>query len=90
MPIVFTLLMVSLFSAAYIIIYFGLVGSFNSQYVQHQSSIKRLVANLTIQVQLIKAELIFVLHKLGDLGLQLLATAHRIHRHVKQAFRQGV
>jgi hypothetical protein len=53
-------------------------------------STKHLVANLIIQVQLIKAGLIHVLHKVGDLGQQLLTTAHRIRQRVKQAFQQGV
>jgi hypothetical protein len=51
---------------------------------------KRLVANLIIQVQLIKVGLINVLHKAGDLGQQLLTIAHRIHQRVKQVFQQGV
>jgi hypothetical protein len=51
---------------------------------------KRLVANLIIQVQLIKVGLINVLHKAGDLGQQLLTIAHRIRQHVKQVFQQGV
>jgi hypothetical protein len=89
MPIIFTLLMVSLFSVACIIIYFGLVGLSNSQYAQRQSSIKRLVANLIIQVQLIKAELIFVLRKLGDLGLQLQITVHQILPRAIKALLRG-
>jgi hypothetical protein len=51
---------------------------------------KHLVANLIIQVQLIKVGLINVLHKAGDLGQQLLITAHRIHQRVNQAWQQGV
>jgi hypothetical protein len=53
-------------------------------------NIKRLVANLIIQVQLIKVGLINVLHKAGDLGQQLLTIAHRIRQRVNQAFQQGV
>jgi hypothetical protein len=53
-------------------------------------NIKRLVANLIIQAQLIKVGLINVLHKVGDLGQRLLTIAHRIRQHVKQAFQQGV
>jgi hypothetical protein len=57
---------------------------------QIKQSINRLVANLIIQVQLIKAGLIHVLHKVGDLGQQLLTIAHQILQRVKQAFQQGV
>ena len=65
------------------------VGCFYNQLVQIKLSIKRLVANLIIQVQLIKVGLIHVLHKLGALGQQLLTIAHQTHQHVKQLLRQG-
>ena len=56
---------------------------------QIKPSINRLVANLIIQVQLIKAGLIHVLHKLGDLGQQLLITARQILQHVKALLQRG-
>ena len=57
---------------------------------QTKLNIKRLVANLIIQVQLIKVGIILVLHKLGQLGQQLLITARKIHQRAKQVFQQGV
>ena len=49
---------------------------------QIKLNIKRLVANLTIQGQLIKVEPIHVAHKAGDLGQQLVIIAHKIHQRV--------
>jgi hypothetical protein len=57
--------------------------------VQIKQNIKPLVANLIIQVQLIKAGLILVLHKVGDLGQQLLTTAHKILQRVLVLLKRG-
>ena len=56
---------------------------------QIKPSISHLVVNLTIQVQLIKAGLITVLHRLGQLGQRLLTIVHKIRQHAIQAWRQG-
>jgi hypothetical protein len=55
---------------------------------QIKPSINRLVANLITQVQLIKVGLIHVLHKVGDLGQQLLTTAHQILQRVYKALKR--
>ena len=56
---------------------------------QIKLSIKHLVANLIIQVQLIKVGLIHVAHKVGQLGQRLATTVHQIHQHAIQAWKQG-
>ena len=50
--------------------------------VQVKQNIKPLVANLIIQVQLIKVELMNVLHKVGLIGQQLLTIARKTHQRV--------
>jgi hypothetical protein len=52
-------------------------------------NIKRFLVLCTIQVLSIKVELIIVLHKLGQLGQRLQTTAHKIHRLVLQALKEG-
>jgi hypothetical protein len=52
-------------------------------------SINRLVANLTIQVQLIKLGLINVLTKVGQLGQQLLTTVRQILQRVLNLLKRG-
>jgi Na+-translocating ferredoxin:NAD+ oxidoreductase RnfG subunit len=54
-----------------------------NQLVKIKQSISRLVASLIIQAQLIKVGVIYVLHKLGSLGQQLLTTARQILQRAK-------
>jgi hypothetical protein len=68
---------------------FQSVACFYNQPAQIKLSISRLVANLIIQAQLIKAGLIHVLHRVGDLGQQLLTIAHQILQRVKALFQRG-
>ena len=60
-----------------------------NQLAKIKQSINRLVANLIIQVQLIKAGLIHVVHKAGALGQQLLTTARQILQRVKALLQRG-
>ena len=46
-------------------------------------------AQFISQVQLIKAGLMSVAHKVGDHGLQLQQTVRKIHRHVFQQLKRG-
>lgn len=61
----------------------------HNQLVKIKPSINRLVANLTIQVQLIKAGLINVATKVGQLGQQLLTTVRQILQRAKALLRRG-
>ena len=54
-----------------------------------KQSISRLVANLTIQVQLIKLGLINVATKVGQLGQQLLIIARQILQRVLNLLKRG-
>jgi methyl-accepting chemotaxis protein len=65
------------------------VATISNPLAQIKQSINRLVANLITQVQLIKAGLIHVLHKVGDLGQQLLTIAHQILQRVKALLQRG-
>jgi len=51
-------------------------------FVQLKLNIKLWLVQFTVRVQLIRAELINVLHKAGDLGQQLLTTVRQIQQHV--------
>jgi hypothetical protein len=55
---------------------------------QIKPSINHLVANLITQVQLIKVGLMLVLHKVGQLGQQLLTIAHQILQRVYKALKR--
>jgi hypothetical protein len=54
-----------------------------------KQSINHLVAHLTIQVQLMKLGLMNVLHKVGQVGQQLLTTARQIRQHVLSLLKRG-
>jgi ubiquinone biosynthesis protein UbiJ len=60
-----------------------------NQLVQLKSNIKHYLAQFTNQVLLIKAGLINVATKVGQLGQRLVTIAHKIRQHVIQAWRQG-
>jgi hypothetical protein len=60
-----------------------------SQYVALKSSIKPCHAQLTNQVLLIKVGLLNVLHKVGQVGQQLLLIAHKIRQRVLNLLKQG-
>ena len=51
-------------------------------FVQLKLNIKLWLVQCTVRAQLIKAELINVLHKAGDLGQQLLTTVRQIQQRV--------
>ena len=54
-----------------------------------KSSIKHLVAQFIIRVQLIKVELIIVRQALGQLGQRLLTTAHKTRQRVLALLKRG-
>jgi hypothetical protein len=54
------------------------VATISNPLAKIKPSINHLVANLIIQVQLIKVGLMLVLHKVGQLGQQLLITVRQI------------
>ena len=54
-----------------------------------KQSIYHLVAHLTIQVQLMKLGLMNVLHKVGQVGQQLLTTARQIRQRVLSLLKRG-
>jgi hypothetical protein len=54
-----------------------------------KQSISHLVAYLISQVPSIKVEVMLVLHKVGQLGQQLLTTAHQILQRVYKALKRG-
>jgi hypothetical protein len=54
-----------------------------------KQSINHLVAQLTIQVQLMKLGLMNVLHKVGQVGQQLLTTARQIRQRVLSLLKRG-
>jgi hypothetical protein len=60
-----------------------------SQCVALKSSIKPCHAHLTIQVQLMKLGLMNVLHKIGQIGQQLLTTARQIRQRVLSLLKRG-
>jgi hypothetical protein len=64
------------------------VATISNPLAQIKQSINRLVANLIIQAQLIKVGLIHVLHKVGDLGQQLLTIARQILQRVYKALKR--
>ena len=65
------------------------VATISNPLAKIKPSINHLVANLIIQVQLIKAGLILVLHKVGQLGQQLLIIARQIPQRVKALLQRG-
>ena len=60
-----------------------------SQFVALKLSIERLVAQFTNQVPLMKLGLMNVLHKVGQLGQQLLIIARKIHQRVLSLLKRG-
>jgi hypothetical protein len=60
-----------------------------NQVAKAKQSISHLVANLTIQVQLIKLGLINVATKVGQLGQQLLITVRQILQRVLNLLKRG-
>jgi hypothetical protein len=60
-----------------------------SQLAKVKQSINRLVANLIIQVLLIKVGLMNVLHRLGQAGQQLLTTVRQIPQRVLNLLKRG-
>jgi hypothetical protein len=64
------------------------VPSIRNLVAQIKQSINRLVANLIIQGQLIKVDLINVLHKVGDLGQQLVTIVRQIQQRVLVLLKQ--
>ena len=54
-----------------------------------KQSINHLVAQLTIQVQLMKLGLMNVLHKVGQVGQQVLIIARQIRQRVLNLLKQG-
>ena len=58
-------------------------------FVQLKLNIKLWLVQCTVRAQLIRAELINVLHKAGDLGQQLVTIARKIHQRAKQVLKQG-
>jgi hypothetical protein len=60
-----------------------------SQYVALKSSIKLCLAQLTIQVQLMKLGLMNVLQKVGRVGQQLLTTVRQILQRVLNRLKRG-
>lgn len=60
-----------------------------SQFAQAKLSIKPLLAQFTNQVLLIKVGLLNVLHKVGQLGQQLVITVRQIPQRVLSLLKQG-
>ena len=60
-----------------------------SQFVALKLSTEHLVVQLTNQALSTKLGLMTVLHKLGQVGQQLLTTAHRIRQRVLNLLKQG-
>ena len=65
------------------------VATISNPLAKVKPSINRLVANLTIRVQLINLGLINVATKVGQLGQQLLITVRQILQRVYQALKRG-
>ena len=65
------------------------VATISNPLAKVKQSTSRLVANLTIQVQLIKLGLINVATKVGQLGQQLLITVRQILQRVLNLLRRG-
>ena len=65
------------------------VATISNPFAKVKQSISHLVANLIIQVQLIKAGLINVATKVGQHGQQLLTTVRQILQRVYQALKRG-
>jgi hypothetical protein len=65
------------------------VATISNPLAQIKQSINRLVANLIIQAQLIKVGVMLVLHKVGQLGQQLLTTARQTLQRVYKALKRG-
>ena len=65
------------------------VATISNPLAKIKQSISRLVANLTIQVQLIKLGLINVATKVGQLGQQLLTTVRQILQRVLNLLKRG-
>jgi hypothetical protein len=82
------LLLVNSLRVKFTLIYQSVATIFNPL-ARIKQSINRLVANLTIQVALIKLGLINVLTKVGQLGQQLLTTAHQILQRVYKVLKRG-
>jgi hypothetical protein len=66
-----------------------IVAYIKSQFAQLKLSIKHLVVQFTNQVLLIKVGIMIVLHKLGQLGQQLLTIARKIHQRVLNLVKRG-
>ena len=60
-----------------------------SQFVKIKLNIKPWLVQFTNQVLLIKVGLILVLHKLGQIGQQLLTIARKIHQRVLSLLKRG-
>ena len=65
------------------------VATISNQLAKVKQSISHLVANLIIQVQLIKLGLINVATKVGQLGQQLLTTVRQILQRVLNLLKRG-
>ena len=65
------------------------VATISNPFAKIKQSISHLVANLIIQVQLIKLGLINVATKVGQLGQQLLTTVRQILQRVYQVLKRG-
>ena len=68
---------------------FPSVDTIRNQVAKAKQSISHLVANLIIQVQLIKAGLINVVTKVGQLGQQLLTIARQTLQRVLNLLKRG-
>ena len=66
-----------------------IVAYIKSQFVALKLSIKPCLVQLTNQVLLIKVEVMIVLHKVGQLGQQLLITVRQILQRVYKALKRG-
>ena len=60
----------------------NVVTHYRNLFAQLKLSIKPLAVQFTNQVLLIKVGLTIVVHKLGDLGQQLVTIVRKIHQHV--------
>jgi hypothetical protein len=60
-----------------------------NQFAKIKQSINQLVAYLTLRVLLTKVEVMLVLHKVGQLGQQLLTTVRQILQRAYKALKRG-
>ena len=81
--------LVKLWPVNFIHIFQNAVTLFLNLLVQVKQNIKPLVVNLIIQAQLIKLGLMNVLHKVGQLGQQLLITVQQTLQRVLALLKQG-